>query len=151
MWGGSNAFISRGTKGIVETTDNTTFVLTAQGKTLRIPYAKINLIEYGQNVSRRIVLAILISPMFLLAKAREHFVTLGYTDDQGNWVADFWSAGNSPDPAWVNSATFNPRWIDTSYDVAPFWSEGDYQDPAWTNGATFNPFKPLCAACCRSS
>ena len=85
--GGSNAFLSRGTKGTVETSDNTTFVLTAQGKTLQIPYAKINLIEYGQNVSRRIVLAILISPIFLLAKSREHFVTLGYTDDQGHQQA----------------------------------------------------------------
>ena len=85
--GGTNAVIARGMKGTVQTADNTTFVMTAKGKTLKIPYAKINLIEYGQNVSRRIALAILISPMFLLAKSREHFVTLGYTDDNGHQQA----------------------------------------------------------------
>ena len=80
---GTNAFVARGTTGTYETADPTAFIMTAQGRTVKIPYARINLIEYGQNVSRRIVLAILISPMFLLAKSREHFVTLGYTDENG--------------------------------------------------------------------
>ena len=85
--GGTNALIARGTTGTVETADSTSFILTAQGKTLKIPYSRINLVEYGQNVSRRIVLAILISPMFLLAKSRQHFVTLGYTDENGQQQA----------------------------------------------------------------
>src|SRR5690349_18512975 len=81
--GGTNAFMNRGASGTFETADATSFIMMAHGRTLRIPYGKINLIEYGQNVSRRIALAILISPMFLLAKSRDHFVTLGYTDENG--------------------------------------------------------------------
>ena len=55
--------------------------------TLRIPYAKINLVEYGQDVGRRIVLAWVVSPIFLLSKAHKHFITVGYTDDNGKQQA----------------------------------------------------------------
>ncbi|HEY1239334.1 MAG TPA: hypothetical protein VGF16_02205 [Bryobacteraceae bacterium] len=48
---------------------------------MRIPYRRINTLEYGQNVSRRYAEAILISPVLLLAKSRKHFVTIGYLDD----------------------------------------------------------------------
>ena len=85
--GGTNALVARGTTATVETSDTTFLVLTTHGKTLKIPYAKVNLIEYGQNVSRRIGLAIVISPMFLLSKSRAHFVTLGYTDEDGRQQA----------------------------------------------------------------
>jgi hypothetical protein len=55
--------------------------------TLEIPYAKINTLEYGQNVSRRYAEAVLLSPVFLLAKSRRHFVTLGYIDADGKQQA----------------------------------------------------------------
>src|SRR4051812_44591263 len=42
---------------------------------LHIPYARINTLEYGQNVSRRYAAAILISPVLLLSKSRKHFLT----------------------------------------------------------------------------
>jgi hypothetical protein len=58
-------------------------VVQCRNGALRIPYAKVNTLEYGQNVSRRYAEAILISPVFLLAKTRKHFVTLGYADEQG--------------------------------------------------------------------
>lgn len=47
---------------------------------LRVPYAKINTLEYGQHVSRRYAAAVLISPVLLLSKSRRHYVTVGYTD-----------------------------------------------------------------------
>jgi hypothetical protein len=34
-------------------------------------------------VSRRVALAVLISPLLLLAKSRQHFVTVGYEDTEG--------------------------------------------------------------------
>jgi hypothetical protein len=46
-----------------------------------IPYGKVNSLEYGQNVSQRLVVAILVSPVPLLSKS--HFVTVGYTDNEG--------------------------------------------------------------------
>ena len=39
---------------------------------IRVPYERINLLEYGQSVSRRYALAILISPVLILAKKRAH-------------------------------------------------------------------------------
>ncbi len=54
---------------------------------LDVPYEKINLLEYGQKVDRRYLMAIAISPMFLLSKKRKHFLTIGYTDEQGRQQA----------------------------------------------------------------
>ena len=50
---------------------------------VEIPYRKVNTVEYGQNVSRRVAAAVLISPVFLLSKSRRHFVTIGYVDAEG--------------------------------------------------------------------
>ena len=46
----------------------------------RVPYPRINTLEYGQNVSRRYAAAVLISPLLLLSKTRKHFLTIGYSD-----------------------------------------------------------------------
>lgn len=54
------------------------------GKTgLSIPYNRIDTLEYGQHVSRRIAEAVLVSPLLLLSKSRKHFVTIGYEDAAG--------------------------------------------------------------------
>ena len=81
--GGTLPAFPAGAKGAIQTADWSDLVLVAATATARIPYRKINLIEYGQDVGRRIVLAVLISPVFLLSKARSHYVTLGFTDDTG--------------------------------------------------------------------
>lgn len=54
---------------------------------VEIPYRKVNTLEYGQNVSRRVAAAVLISPIFLLSKSRRHFVTIGYVDGDGRQQA----------------------------------------------------------------
>jgi hypothetical protein len=79
--GGTLTAFPAGTKGVIQTTDRSALVLVAATTTARIPFQKINLIEYGQDVGRRVVLAVLISPIFLLSKARAHYITLEYTDD----------------------------------------------------------------------
>jgi aerobic-type carbon monoxide dehydrogenase small subunit (CoxS/CutS family) len=63
------------------------FVFAAPSGAVRIPYDKINLIEYGQDVSRRVVLAWVVSPMFLLMKSRKHFLTVGFEDAEGHQQA----------------------------------------------------------------
>ena len=54
---------------------------------LRIPFQKIDTLEYGQTVSRRYAAAVLISPVLLLSKARKHFVTIEYLDGEGRQQA----------------------------------------------------------------
>ncbi len=63
-------------------------LLVNLGRTeFRIPYQKINSVEYGQSVSRRYAEAVLISPFLLLSKSRKHFVTVGYVDAEGKQQA----------------------------------------------------------------
>lgn len=55
--------------------------------TVSVPYTRINLLEYGQKVERRVLMAVAVSPLFLLSKKRRHFLTVGFTDDDGRQQA----------------------------------------------------------------
>jgi hypothetical protein len=85
--GGTVQSLEEKTGGRVRTTDEQFFVFDAQHNRITIPYDHINLLEYGQKVDRRYVVAAVISPMFLLSKTRQHFLTVGYTDDSGRQQA----------------------------------------------------------------
>jgi hypothetical protein len=54
---------------------------------LRVVYDRIDLVEYGQQVDRRLALALVISPVFLLSKSRKHFLTIGYSGEDGKHQA----------------------------------------------------------------
>ena len=71
----------------LDATGADTLLLHWGGTDLRIAYQKINTVEYGQAVSRRIAEAVLISPLLLLSKSRKHFVTIGYVDEEGKQQA----------------------------------------------------------------
>ena len=81
--GGTRADIPNGSGGNIEAVDELYFVFYSKGLSLRIPYEKIDVVEYGQKVGRRYLMAVLISPVFVLSKTRQHFLTVGYTDDAG--------------------------------------------------------------------
>jgi hypothetical protein len=73
--------------GSLITTDGHLLVFATRSTALRVPYDKVNLLEYGQKVDRRYGMAIVISPLFLLSKSRRHFLTIGYSDDEGRQQA----------------------------------------------------------------
>ncbi len=54
---------------------------------MKVPYERINLLEYGQKVDRRYLEAVLISPLLMLSKKRQHFLTIGFQDDDGQQQA----------------------------------------------------------------
>jgi hypothetical protein len=81
--GGTLSSIEEGSGGGIDATDGACFIFTNRHAAIRIPWDRINLIEYGQRVNRRYALAILVSPLLLLAKKRTHFLTVGFTDDGG--------------------------------------------------------------------
>jgi len=86
--GGTVAEFSQGCAGALDAVDPDYFVFWTNKKAnLRIAYDRINLLEYGQKVSRRVGMAVVVSPMFLLTKKRQHFLTLGYQDDNGKQQA----------------------------------------------------------------
>jgi hypothetical protein len=82
--GGTLADLPANAAGRIHLSDESMLVLEARGTAVRIPYRKIETLEYGQQVSRRYAAAVLISPMLILSKSRRHFVTVGYVDERGN-------------------------------------------------------------------
>jgi len=85
--GGTVAGLPSKSEGNINTTDEEVFLFRSKRACVRIPYNKINTLEYGQRVNRRYAAAILISPVLLLAKKRRHFLTVGYTDELGRQQA----------------------------------------------------------------
>lgn len=85
--GGTAAGIESGASGKLDVADAHYFAFYAKKAQIRVPYTNIETLEYGQAVNRRLLLAIAISPVFLLAKKRKHFLTIGYTDEDGNHQA----------------------------------------------------------------
>src|ERR1700724_198380 len=69
--GGTVTQIPSGCEGRVQALDDRFLVFYAGKASWRVPYEKINLVEYGERVDRRFVAAVLISPLFLLAKKRQ--------------------------------------------------------------------------------
>lgn len=78
--GGTLAGVAPKSTARLDLSDTETLVLKCSAGDVRIPYARVNTLEYGQNVSRRYAAAVLISPVLLLSKSRKHFVTLGFED-----------------------------------------------------------------------
>ena len=85
--GGTVAMLAEGSNGSADVSDEKYFAIYTGKQQLRIPYDHINLLEYGQKVNRRVLLAMAISPAFLLAKSRKHFLTVGFQDDNGKQQA----------------------------------------------------------------
>jgi hypothetical protein len=91
--GGTITQIPTGCQGTVQATDDRFFVFYSGKASWRVPYEKINLVEYGEKVDRRYIAAVLISPLFLLAKKREHFLTVGYSDEDNHQQAMIFKIG----------------------------------------------------------
>jgi hypothetical protein len=85
--GGTAAKLDSGAGGSIEMGDQRYFAFYTKKAQVRVPYEQINLLEYGQKVDRRLLMAVVISPVFLLSKSRKHFLTVGYTDEDGKHQA----------------------------------------------------------------
>jgi hypothetical protein len=91
--GGTITQIPAGCQGTLQAIDEKFFVFYSGKATWRVPYERINLVEYGEKVDRRYIVAVLISPLFLLAKKRQHFLTVGYSDDDNRQQAMIFKIG----------------------------------------------------------
>ena len=85
--GGTVASVSQDAEGTLLATDDFFLEFRCKGRELHVPYTQVNLLEYGQHVDRRYIAAALVSPLFLLSKKRQHFLSLGYTDAEGRQQA----------------------------------------------------------------
>lgn len=91
--GGTLSQLPTKAAGTLQIGDDDSFSFAVAGSTIRVPYRDVNMLEYGQRVSRRYLEAVLISPVFLLAKRRSYFLTVGYTDSNGKQQAMVFQVG----------------------------------------------------------
>ena len=88
--GGTLTLPKPSTKGELRVTEPNEFVFDYGAGQLRVPYGRINILEYGQKTGRRLGLAIVLSPAFLLSRKRKHYLTINYLDsDEEQQVAVF--------------------------------------------------------------
>jgi hypothetical protein len=92
--GGTCTEIAANDGGRLQVSDKVYFVFQSRHTRVRIPYERINLLEYGQRVDRRYLAAVLISPLFMLAKKRQCFLTIGFEDDDGKQQAMVFKVNN---------------------------------------------------------
>ncbi len=85
--GGTVAEIEAGPKGRLLTVNDRYLVYESKQVHYLVPWESINLIEYGQKVSRRLAMAVLISPVLALSKSRKHFLTIGFEAHGGGQEA----------------------------------------------------------------
>ena len=58
-----------------------------------IPYKSIDSLEYGQKAGRRVGVAIMVSPLALFSKKRNHYLTVGFKDAAGKDQAAVFELG----------------------------------------------------------
>ncbi|MCA2971116.1 MAG: hypothetical protein INH43_21575 [Acidobacteriaceae bacterium] len=85
--GGTVESLTTKADGRMNTADVDKLVVQFRSQAFTVPFESINQLEYGQKVDRRYLSAVLISPLFLLAKSRKHFLTVGYQDAAGRQQA----------------------------------------------------------------
>ncbi|WP_321474271.1 hypothetical protein [uncultured Paludibaculum sp.] len=85
--GGTLASLEVGQAGSLSATDSISFIFISKRSVVRVPYERINLLEYGQKVDRRLWEAIVISPLMILSKKRSHYLAIGFEAEDGKQQA----------------------------------------------------------------
>lgn len=94
--GGTVKGLAEKSEGRFDTTNDERLVFTPEQKgstPLHIPYASITELEYGQKAGRRVGVAIMVSPLALFSKKRNHFLTITYTDAENKEQAAVFELG----------------------------------------------------------
>ena len=97
MYVGGTLPIKEMTEGKSSTADEKVFVFEyrtgKQMTTIKIPYEKVDALEYGQKAGRRLGLAIAVTPLAPFSKKRRHFLTVNYLDDADKQQAAVFELG----------------------------------------------------------
>lgn len=83
---GGTLSVKEKTEGKLSTASESETVFTPKDKKLKpiaIPYAAITGLEYGQKAGRRVAVAVMISPLALFSKKRNHYLTVTFKDADG--------------------------------------------------------------------
>jgi hypothetical protein len=85
--GGTVAGVPSHSSADIDVRDEKALSLHLRDKAVSVAWSDVSNIEYGLHVDRRYLEAILISPLFLIAKKRSHFLTIDYMDGDGHQQA----------------------------------------------------------------
>lgn len=92
--GGTVAGVKEKAEGRLSTASDSTLNFDAGSKgSVAIPYASVASLEYGQKAGRRVGVAIMVSPLALFSKKRNHFLTITYKDSTGKEQAGVFELG----------------------------------------------------------
>jgi hypothetical protein len=83
--GGTMPIVEK-SEGKLITTSETALTFTPRKKgqiPIEVPYVSITELEYGQKAGRRVAVAVMVSPLALFSKKRNHYLTITYTDTAG--------------------------------------------------------------------
>jgi hypothetical protein len=81
--GGTITDIPDRTEGRLDLSSTTEAVFGSRKGSFTLAYAKITSLEYGQKAGRRVGVALVVNPLFLFSKKRKHYLTVGFTDAEG--------------------------------------------------------------------
>ena len=82
--GGTVSALKEKAEGTFSTKDETQVVFTTKKDgSVSIPYSAIESLEYGQKAGRRVAVAVMVSPLALFSKKRNHYLTISYKDESG--------------------------------------------------------------------
>jgi len=79
--------------GSIDLTGADEFVFSHESGQIRVPYDRVNSLEYGQKAGRRLGLAIALSPAFLLSRKKKHYLTINFRDGSGDQQAIVFELG----------------------------------------------------------
>jgi hypothetical protein len=105
--GGTIGSIPEKTEGKSSAKDDKAWVFETKKGKIVVPYDQIDSLEYGQKAGRRIGVAVVINPLFIFSKKRKHFLTIGWTDEEGKQQAGVFELGK--DVIRVQLATLEAR------------------------------------------
>lgn len=92
--GGTISSIKDKAEGKLITTSDSEIVFQAGGKgSVTVPYGAVSELEYGQKAGRRVAVAVMISPLALFSKKRNHYLTITYKDASGKEQAGVFELG----------------------------------------------------------
>jgi hypothetical protein len=92
--GGTISVLKEKTEGKLITTSESEIVFQGGGKgSLTVPYTAISELEYGQKAGRRVAVAVMVSPLALFSKKRNHYLTVTYKDNDGKEQAGVFELG----------------------------------------------------------
>lgn len=83
--GGTVSSVATNAEGSLSTAGEEKLVFVAEkgAGVIEVPYTAVNELEYGQKAGRKVKEAILLTPIFLFSKRRQHYLTVSYTGSDG--------------------------------------------------------------------